>query len=132
MSVYSLLLSKRGLRVKIGKRLLPAVLQILILPAFVFCGMMSAWSLSNSTGPVQAVWYSCSSTLLFGVTAFMVYELMTRALSRRGGSSGMLPLAGAPCPVPIRPTPHLIRSSAEPLPSEKREAKTYQARETAK
>lgn len=132
MSVYSLLLFNRRLRVKTGKTILPAVLQILLLPSFVFWGLTSVWWLSNSTGPVQAVWYSCSSTLLFGVAGIMVYELMTRALSRRGGSSGMLPLAGAPCPVPIRPTPHLIRSSAEPLPSEKREAKTYQARETAK
>lgn len=133
MSLYSLLLNNGRLRLKNGKTILPAVLQILFLPAFVFCGLLSLWSLSNSSGSVQAVWYGCSSTLLFGVAGFMVYELMARAVSRRPGSSGMLPLAGAPCPVPIRPTPRLVRSAAEPLPSEKeKENRIYRGRELGK
>lgn len=133
MSLYSLLLSNPRLRVKIGKGLWLAILQILLLPAFVFCGLTSLWSFSNSSGPVQKLWYGCSSWLLFGVAGFMVYELMARVVSRRGGPSGMLPLAGAACPVPIRPTPRLVRSAAEPLPSEnKRDAKAYRAREIVK
>ena len=132
MSVYSILLplSCWNLRVKNGRTTLPAVFQILLLPGFVFCGLTSVWLLSNSSDLVQALWYGSSSTLLFGVAGLMTYELMGRALFRPGGSSGMPPMAGAPCPVPIRPTPHLVRSAAEPLPSEKRkEARIYQARE---
>ncbi len=73
--------------------------------------------MSSSFKFAPALWYG-SSTVLLGAVALLV----TWALLRNGQNGlppQMPPLAGALRPVPIRPSPHLVRSAAEPLPCER-------------
>src|SRR5215469_15958093 len=107
--------------------LLRGAVAVPLLSWFVFCALLSAWSLSNSFRLGQEVWYTSSTVLLIGVVVFVVWALLTLPTSGAGPASSSVrggkgppsqppPLEGAPCPVPIRPAPPLVRSAAEPLP----------------
>ena len=123
MSTYRFhfrMLTIRRLYPKTSKALLVASGGAL-LSWLVFSVLLSAWSLVDSSNYSHRLWYASSVLILAGATGYVSRELLRLAgLFGRGSSPGA-PLTGAPCPVPVRPAPHLVRSAAERLPLERRE-----------
>jgi len=110
------------------KAFLHAVVGVPLLSWFVFSALLSGWSLSTSSKPGQAVWYITSTVLILGAAVIVLWALLVRPISGAGPASSSVhggkgsppptpPLAGAMRPVPIRPSPRLVRSAAEPLPT---------------
>jgi hypothetical protein len=67
-------------RVAEGESLLAAIACLLLLTCFVFCGLLSVWSLSNSSGSVQAISYSASTALFFGLAGHFLPRIIDAAL----------------------------------------------------
>jgi len=76
------------------------------------------------------LWYAISTGLLLAVIAFVMWGILGLGSSGAGPASAVVhdgngpppqrpPFTGAPRPAPIRPTPRLVRSAAEPLPRER-------------
>lgn len=102
---------------------------VVVLTWLVFSILLSTWHLTNASQDGLQVCYAGSILVLTVAAIYVTRELLrlagvgvrplSRSVGTRGGSPpGALPLTGAPCPVPIRPTPHLTRSAAERLPVE--------------
>ena|ERR1041384_1059067 len=127
MSTYYIRLPMPPMSPKHGRLLLHAVVGIPLLSWFGFSALLSGWLLTTSSKAGPVLWYGSSTVLFFGLAVFVIWVLL--ALPSSGGETGLWslsegkgpppetpPIAGAPRPVPVRPTPRLLRSAAEPLP----------------
>lgn len=106
-----------------GKSLLAAAAGVVLLSWFVFSILISSWGLVDSSNSSHRLWYAGSVLILAASAGYVSREILRRSgllSSYRGGSSPASPLTGAPCPVPICPTPHLVRSAAKRLPLQRR------------
>src|ERR1044071_2630438 len=114
----------------IARLLLRVMVGLPLLSWFVFSAMLSIWSSSTSSSFATMLWNAGSAVLFLGAAVFLTWVLLAQILSGAGPASGSAhggrgspppapPLTGAPCPVPIRPRPHLVRSAAEPLPCDR-------------
>jgi hypothetical protein len=117
-------------QLKAGARLLQAAVGVILLSWLIFSALVSTLDLMDSSKAGYAFWHIASIVLLLAVAVFVIRGLLHPAWTgtpliassiRRGPDSppGRAPMAGAPCPVPIHPTPHLISSAAKRLPFEK-------------
>ena len=102
---------------KSERQLLRAVIAVPLLSWLIFSALISGWLLSTSFGFAPALWYGSSTALLSAIVVFVTWVLLVSG--RKGQPPPMPPLAGALRPIPIRPTPRLVRSAAELLPCER-------------
>src|ERR1051325_1031013 len=130
MSTYYLRLPVPPGSAYIARLLLRVLVGVPLLSWFVFSAMLSIWSLSISSSFGTMFWNAGSAVLFLGAAVFLTWVLLAQILSGAGPASGSAhggkgspptapPLTGAPCPVPIRPSPRLVRSAAEPLPCDR-------------
>lgn len=123
-----------------ANKILIAAAGVVFLSWFVFLLLLSVWHLTDPSQGGNKLW-SAGSVVIFAAAAiYVTHELLRLTLSgarpllqsgrNGGGSSPGALLSGAPCPVPVRPTPHLVRSAAKRLPFEKRKPVDAISRDT--
>ena len=95
--------------------LLRAAVAVPLLSWLIFSALLSGWSWSISYKLAPVLWYGGSTALLIAVLFFVMWALLWN--HREGRPPETPPLAGALRPVPIHPSPRLVRSAAEPLPA---------------
>lgn len=133
MSTYQFhtrMLAFRRLYFTAANKILIAAAGVVLLSWLVFSLLLSVWHLADPSQAGHKIWSAGSVVVLALAQICVTNELLrltlygARPLSwtnrNGGGSAPGAPLAGAPSPVPVRPTPHLVRSVAERLPLEKR------------
>jgi hypothetical protein len=129
---HARMLTLRRLYLTAASKILIGAVGVVLLSWLVFSLLLSTWHLTDPSLGGHLLWNASSVVILSLAAIYVTRELLrladigVRPLSRSGPNYGGLspgaPLTGAPCPVPVRPTPHLTRSAAERLPLQKRQS----------
>src|ERR1700759_2222267 len=121
MSIDYKLLRGRSYTRKNARILLAGLAATVLMACLVYCGLLSTWAWFNCSGPIQTFWYSTTTLLQFSLAGYVAYQLLSlmftgrgfagwHTITGRGTPPEPPPIAEAPCPVPIHPTPHLVQS----------------------